>query len=130
MNLPADVAAVEALARELGRTPTRDELKTRLRWGSTRANRALRAYRADLPDSPAEAAPAGVSIETRGDGDTLEVTGKGRIRTLAELLAAAEVDLDVWRVERWKANSWEAFARGPSGELVTETLHQVTAHLR
>src|SRR5690606_17690610 len=77
-----------------------------------------------------DAAPAGVSIETRGDGDTLEVTGKGRIRTLSELLAAAEVDLDVWRVERWKANSWEAFARASSGELVTETLHQVTAHLR
>lgn len=125
-----DVAAVEALAQSLGRTPTRDELKARLRWGSTRANRALRAYRADLPDSPAEAAPAGVSIETRGDGDTLEVTSKGRIRTLDELLAAAEVDLEAWVVERWKANSWEGFAKGPDGSLVVETLHQVTAHLK
>lgn len=126
-RLAADVAAVEALAQGLGRTPKRDEVKAHLRWGSGRANRALRAYKAEHETEPR---PTRDEVTVTGHGDTLEVTGKGRIRTLDELLAAAEVDLDVWRVERWKANSWEGFAKAPDGSLVVETLHQVTAHLR
>ncbi|HEX6940631.1 MAG TPA: hypothetical protein VF158_14535 [Longimicrobiales bacterium] len=70
----------------------------------------------------------GVTAESKGD--VLELSAKGRIRTLRELLEAAEVDLSEWTVERWKANAWETAGRGPDGELVTETLHQVTAHLR
>lgn len=126
-RLAADVAAVEALARDLGRAPKRDELKARLRWGSTRANRALRAYKAEHETEPR---PTRDEVTVTGRGDTLEVTSKGRIRTLDELLAAAEVDLEAWVVERWKANSWEGFAKGPDGSLVVETLHQVTAHLK
>jgi hypothetical protein len=42
-------------------------------------------------------------------GDTLEATGT-RIRTLEDLLSAANVDLDIWYVERHVVNKWENFS--------------------
>lgn len=124
------MARVADLARELGRTPRKEETKRLLRWGSKRAGDALRAYRVQLSaqDAPADA-PHGV--EVAGAGDTLRVTGTGRIRTLDDLLRAAHVDLDRWQVERWKANAWETARAAADGNgLVVETLYQVTAHLQ
>tara|TARA_R110002020_G_scaffold128580_8_gene288199 strand:+ start:565 stop:1986 length:1422 start_codon:yes stop_codon:yes gene_type:complete len=51
-----------------------------------------------------------------------------RIKTLPQLLDAAEVDLNKWRVSSWRANSWEQASRGQKGVEIT-TLHQVKANL-
>lgn len=54
------------------------------------------------------------------------LTAKGhRIRTLTDLLTAADVDLDEWAVTSWKPNSWEQH----SAKHGLITLHQVKAHL-
>ena len=53
-----------------------------------------------------------------------------RIKTLDELLTAAEVDLNVWEVRTWTANSWEQAAIDrDTGETRITTLHQVKANL-
>ena len=59
---------------------------------------------------------------------TLEAKG-GRIRTLADLLDAAGVDLTQWKVETWKANAYEQAQKGEDGPRLI-TLHQVKATLR
>jgi len=41
-----------------------------------------------------------------------------RIITLEQLLAAFEVDLDVWLVERWVPNKWEVGRKGITKDLV------------
>lgn len=56
--------------------------------------------------------------------DTLEAEGP-RIKTLDQLLEAAEVDLDVWRVKDYTANTWEQ-ASVKRGIL---TMYQVKARL-
>lgn len=50
-----------------------------------------------------------ITRDSKESGDTLEATG-ARIRTLDDLLKAAEVDLDVWFVERHLVNKWESFS--------------------
>jgi hypothetical protein len=56
--------------------------------------------------------------------DTLESRGP-RIKTLEQLLEAAEVDLTVWRVKDYIVNTWETH----SVERGITTLHQVKARL-
>lgn len=51
-----------------------------------------------------------------------------RIKTLAQLLVAADVDKKLWSVASWTANSWENAAK-LDGEMVITTLHQVKARL-
>lgn len=53
-----------------------------------------------------------------------------RIRTLEQLLAKAEVDLDVWEVERFVTNQWEVGAKMPDGRMVVTPLFQVKAWLK
>ena len=55
-------------------------------------------------------------------GATLESPRSGRITSLEQLLAASDVDLEVWQVERYKVNSWQ----GPDGR----DLFQVKADLK
>lgn len=50
-----------------------------------------------------------IARDSRDSGDTLEATGT-RIRTLEQLLEAAEVDLETWYVERHVINKWENFS--------------------
>lgn len=71
----------------------------------------------------------GAVLSVRGDEATVEAP-RSRIRTLEELLAAARVDLDVWMVERWVANTWESASRGPDGTVHVEPLAQVKCWLR
>ena len=51
------------------------------------------------------------TVDVDDDGDVLTLTGN-RIKTLAELLEAAEVDAQRWRVDTWRANSYEAQRKG------------------
>lgn len=134
----SDIKQVAELATRLGRI-SRRLIKTHLRFGSARADAALKAFREENPrfavpavKPPTPPAPSGrqEKVTTEESGGQVQVRSEGRrIKTLEQLLKAARVDQDVWRVERWKANTWEAFARDKNNELVTRTLHQVTAHL-
>lgn len=63
-------------------------------------------------------------------GATLEAPKSSRITTLDQLLAAADVDLTRWEVERWVCNKWEVGAGDGAGGLTVEPLWQVKAWLR
>ena len=53
-------------------------------------------------------APVRPGLKIRHDADVMTLEAKGStISGLADLLEAARVDLAVWRVERWTANTWE-----------------------
>ena len=79
----------------------------------------------------AKASPAPVLAETS------EVTGntwtislpKTRIRTLEELIKFCEVDLSIWKVDRFICNKWEVGAKNADDELVIRPLFQVKAFL-
>jgi len=63
--------------------------------------------------------------------NTITVESKSpRIRTLEQLLEACEVDLDVWRVERYVVNKWEVGTKiAGGGGILVEPLFQVKAWL-
>ena len=70
-----------------------------------------------------------MKIETTADGNTLSVESKSsRISTLEELISAAKVDLDVWRVDSYKVNTWESASK-IDNEIVVTPLWQVKANL-
>lgn len=52
-----------------------------------------------------------------------------RIRTLDALLVAAEVDLTRWYVKTHKIKKYDAFAKGPDGNILTEDLWSITVTL-
>lgn len=55
------------------------------------------------------------------------------ITTLEDLIKVCKIDLKVWRVDRWLANSWEvtiANKKAGDGSAVTHTNHQVKAWLK
>lgn len=67
----------------------------------------------------------GVHLSVKGD--TAEAVAKGEsIRTLPQLIAAAEIDLTRWIVDSWKANTWEM----GSGDGEKIRLWQVKANLK
>lgn len=53
-----------------------------------------------------------------------------RIKTVEELLAKAEVDTDVWMIERYTVNQWEVGAKMDDGRIAVEPLFQVKAWLK
>jgi len=74
------------------------------------------------------------NVEVSADGDRQTVTCKTRtVRTLAEALEVAEVDEDIWEVERWVANKWDVGAKvGPKSDkkIEVQELWQVKVWLR
>lgn len=77
-------------------------------------------------------AGAGMSAEYGRDRGTL-TTKSRHIQTLDDALAAAEVDLDVWEVDRHKVNAWEVTMGGGGKEgapPATYTNFQVTVFLK
>ena len=121
-----------AWQRTTGETLTDDEIQA-ARLVSVAIIRARgvdpysRTQQPRLSDLTAKAAPEkgqpAVSEDLRGDVWTLM---GDRIRTLDGLLDAADVDRDRWAVESWRANSYEAQAKGGG---ITQ-LWQVKANLR
>lgn len=80
--------------------------------------------------TPRPSAPvSGVEWAYSGDGATISAPF-GRIGTLDELLAAAQVDLARWYVDRWTVNAYETAAKNADGELQVEPLRKVQAWLR
>lgn len=53
-----------------------------------------------------------------------------RIQNLDQLVEAYNIDLKVWKIERWTANTWESAMRGDDGKPIITTLFQVRAHFK
>jgi hypothetical protein len=106
------------IARRLGGEITPGEAKQLAAWLTSR----------DLCDEVAIEQRDKIEVTARPDG-AIEVLAHGMIRTLDQLLAAAEVDRDEWTVEEWKANTWASAMKGKDGEPVVVRLWQVKARL-
>lgn len=58
-----------------------------------------------------------LKVNKSGNKNSLEITATfpedadNRVTTLEKLLQVAEVDLDVWDVERWVINTWEGYRK-------------------
>ena len=70
--------------------------------------------------------PPAQKIEHKRKGDALEVKAEGMIRTLDQLIEAAEIDLDKWTPAGFKANTWPTAMR-IDDEPVVVRLWQVSA---
>lgn len=119
----ADGGKMDQMAAEMG--ITYPALRGRIKMARAETGEVGRRPR------PAQSAPERV-VETSTAGNTLEIgTPKnGRIKTLDELLAVAEVDRRAWEVERFVVNKWEVGAKDPAtGEVIVEPLFQVKAWL-
>lgn len=68
--------------------------------------------------------------EVTGGQMTLEFDSKKRIKTIADLVAACEIDLFEWEIERIVCNKWEVGAKNDDGVIVVEPLFQVKAWLK
>lgn len=126
-ELERRVAAEESnadIAAAMGLTLSQVENKIR-RLGLNGARGEMRS----LPTPP----PTD-EFSREGKGDTEHLSSRStRIKTLDDLLAYAEVDTEVWEVERYTVNKWEVGAKIKTKEgprLVVEPLFQVKAWLR
>lgn len=54
----------------------------------------------------------------------------GRIQNLQDLVQAYGISLDVWKIDRWTANTWESAMKGQDGKPIITTLYQVRAHFK
>ena len=59
------------------------------------------------------------------DKATYTYKGIKVIKTLEDALEVADVDLNVWEVDRWLKNSWDVTSKGDDGKPQTSTNHQV-----
>jgi hypothetical protein len=78
-------------------------------------------------------------IPSLAGGDSTSATADGcevsrivprRVRTLADLVEACEIDTETWEVERWVCNKWEAAGKGDDGKMHVSDLYQVKAWLK
>lgn len=114
--------AIAMLASGRGLTEVSKEL------GVPRAT--LNDWRSEIGESTVKA--EGVEIDNSGDAQV--VTCRSRtIRTLSAAIKAAEVDTDVWEVERYVANKWDMGAKlgsRPDEYIAVTELWQVKVWLR
>lgn len=61
--------------------------------------------------------------------DTATIEGK-RVKSLDDLVAACDIDLEVWEVERYVSNKWEVGAKDKNLEIQVTPLYQIKAWLR
>lgn len=80
--------------------------------------------RRQAPKAPRDA------FEAVGDEATLHKTLPTRPRTLEEMIAACQIDLNEWTVERWRAGQWEQGAKNADGELISQVLWTVEVRLK
>ena len=82
---------------------------------------------------PIRQKPTKTTIEHTEEEIILDTTFSAdveRVKTLENLIAKANIDLDKWKVDRWIANSWENAMKGPDGEPILTTLYQIKAFLK
>jgi len=93
------------------------------------ANRRCRALQDAQRAESGDPAPAErSSYEEKGDEARLTTVSR-TIRTLEDALAYADVDLDIWEVERYLVNSWEMGSKDATGHPQVTPLWQVKAWL-
>lgn len=74
--------------------------------------------------------PHKIEKDERGNKSVIK-SKSTRIKTLEQLIEAADIDLDVWEIERHTINRWEVGAKDEeTGEIVTKPLWQVKAWLK
>lgn len=71
-----------------------------------------------------------VTVTNVGPNELDVSAPRGRVRTLDELIAAAQIDLDVWECVEVSPNSYESFMKNDDGEAVVVPLWQVKARFR
>lgn len=74
--------------------------------------------------------PEKMSLENKSNDDAYLESTSPRIKTVAEALKKAEVDENLWAVERFLVNSWEIGAKGPDNLICVEPLWQVKVWLK
>lgn len=140
--MPADVLRVEDLQHALDRHVGGASWET-IGQGYGRRGDAIRkavqrariAGRIQAPahrsagQAATDGSPSVSWTETPG-GATLEAANHPTIRTLDDLLAACDVDLSRWTVERFTVNKWDNVMREPDGGARVTQLFQVKANLR
>jgi hypothetical protein len=106
----------EAAAREISTVgPERTVHGCRNRWKRERKKRGTiggRIYEEELFLDGRENA----QFTVNGNRGIASSSSK-RIKTLSQLIGACEIDLDVWRIERWLANKWEVGAKAEYKDL-------------
>lgn len=112
-----------------GKIPTRENLRSYLHCREHAAgqirNHIIDNKLVDLPPDDA----GKESDEVSKDKRTITLP-KTRIHTLEELIAAFEIDLSVWEVERFIANKWEMGFKDDYNKADVIPLFQVKAFLR
>lgn len=81
------------------------------------------------PSRPVKEPEQFSTADMREDSGTLESLS-GEVRTVDDALAKAQVDMNIWEVERCVVNHYEMGAKLPDGALVTTPLWQVKVWLR
>lgn len=70
-----------------------------------------------------------IQIENEGENLVGVESNSDRIKTLAQLIRAAKIDLKAWEIERHVVNKWEVGAKDSNNNIVVEPLWQVKAWL-
>ncbi len=88
-------------------------------------------YSAVLESAKKQVGATTTNMESDFKEDSATITTKSaRITTLEQLLEYAEVDLDIWDVDRHIVNKWEVGAKDVDDNLQVEPLFQVKAWLK
>tara|TARA_R100000655_G_scaffold109599_2_gene164581 strand:+ start:118 stop:1266 length:1149 start_codon:yes stop_codon:yes gene_type:complete len=70
-----------------------------------------------------------IKFDVRDDIAQLESPKNYRIKSLDDLIAHCDIDLDLWEIDRYIVNKWEV-GSNVDGQVVTEPLFQVKAWLK
>ena len=88
---------------------------------------AYKDFKSQDPKSGGSIPQHKIQLEENGD-DAIAFSVSTTIKTLDQLLEAAEVDTEVWQVRNWIANCWEQGQKGKGGPIKV-TLYQIKAFL-
>lgn len=105
------------------------EFERVLGWGRAKELATARLGLSQIEAPPLPPSKPDIQKEFGREKGTV-TTNSPRIKTLDEALAAAEVDLDTWEVDRFVVNKWEVGAKQLDGSIKVEPLFQVKAWLK
>lgn len=143
-------AVVRKYAPKVVQTDTAATLAERLNIGPSYAKKVLAVLRArgvlppskhatsspppaktDKEPKPAEVIETPPTVDISPDGTAHAWSVDVRIRTPEELIAAADLDLNIWEVVKAKVNSWPVASKNrDTGEATVTRLWQVSLDLR
>jgi len=83
-----------------------------------------------VPASPAPEAPSNKIEKTFSEDTAFIHTNSTKWKTLEDALEAAEVDTDIWEVDKFTINAWDVTMKGPDGDPITATNYQIKIKLQ